>query len=73
MLPSAPDRALEGVLDDFMETIHMDGMSYSTEKDGHRHGGRKNSCSSGHNESQVLISTILERGDFIDRLTLHSM
>lgn len=72
-LPSAPDRALEGVLDDFMKTLQMDSMSSSTEKGSYRYRGRNNSGNNGHNENQVLIRTILNRGDFIDRLTLHGM
>lgn len=68
-LPSAPDRALERVLDDLTETLEMEGES-SQEKSGHIMKGR-NTGSSGHNNSKVLIGTFLERGDFIDRLTLH--
>lgn len=71
MLPSAPDGALGGVLDDFMETLQMDD-SRGKEKGGDSslYSGSNSSSNNSHNKDQVLIGTILERGDFIDRLTL---
>lgn len=66
MLPSAPDRALEGVVDGLMETLHTDSSKAPGGKK-----QRRRSSGSGHRESQVLIGAVLERGDFVDRLTLH--
>lgn len=51
MLPAVPDRALEGVVDDFMETV-----------------SKKQGASS---VNRVFVGEFLERGYFVDRLTLH--
>lgn len=57
MLPAAPDRALEGVVDDFSRTIGAQMHEKS------RFGG----------DDRVPIDRFLRREDLLDRFTLHHM
>lgn len=60
MLPSVPDRAVDSIIDRIIEDatdIEAKGRKPKTER--RSTGGR------------IFLGKFLERGDFVDRLTLH--
>lgn len=67
VLPGVPDRAVNGVADDLMDTI----QTGSKKRGAHIRKGSSARTSSDIGSSDVLIGEFMERGDFVDRLTLH--
>lgn len=64
MLPSVPDRAVDSIVDGIME----DARQTDREAKGRKPKAGRGSTGDG---GRIFIGKFLERGDFVDRLTLH--
>lgn len=72
MLPGVLDRALDGVVDSFMGTIQDGGEQGHHVHDSSRSGiGSRRRSNNASIRSQVFVGEFLDRGDFVDRLTLN--